>query len=125
LEIVHVNYGCAGDSIFPLSQGCEAAQLSGFTKVANTVTLTIGFSANCCPKFGTAASVEGNAITIAVVDSLYGCKCICGFENDFIFDWPAADSLFITFDARPIVDSDYCISALDTVIVLTEGEPIH
>jgi hypothetical protein len=112
----HTNLGCStrGDSVVD----CDGrAILNGFDYRGDTLTLDIHFEANCCPGLTEDVSFTGGTLDIAVVDTLYGCRCICPYDDEFTFICTGSGDLRITFVSRA-EPSEYCISALDTVITL-------
>jgi hypothetical protein len=113
----HDNAGCSGtrDSS---RYGCMGtAFLKGVEVEGDTLTLDIHFEANCCPEFYENVSFRDGRLELVVVDSAYGCRCICPFENQFSFLFGGHGDLEIDFLSTALPDS-LCVSAFDTVVTL-------
>jgi hypothetical protein len=114
--VAHTNYGCTasrGGSMDCLG----SAALHNVEALSDTVVLWIAFEANCCPEFTASAVYDAGVLDIAVVDTLYGCRCICPYENAFRFFRDGAGEVRVRFESRATV-GDACISGLDTTITL-------
>lgn len=116
----HTNYGCTGE--IEKSNDCPYdAYLNGFQTSGDTLTLDIHFTANCCPGFIEEFSFDNDSMSIELIDTLYGCDCICPFDNQFSFHCVGSGDLFFHF--RSITRNDWgswCLCDLDTVITLPE-----
>ncbi len=92
----HLNHGCGGrgDSTRQKQSGCS---LTAATLHEDTLELSIHFGANCCPAFVESTEITRRAIFITLADTLYGCRCMCEYDNDFLFLWPHRGRLAIHF----------------------------
>ncbi|MEN8006414.1 MAG: hypothetical protein ABFS42_05330 [Candidatus Krumholzibacteriota bacterium] len=115
--IEHINKGCAGDTRSTV-ETIGDAYLQGYSFAEDTLTLDIHFEANCCPEFVEITEVLMDRISIEVGDTLYGCRCICPYDNQFRFVWDHAGEVEIDFKSTggsgPAV-----ISAFDTLLVVS------
>ena len=109
------DYGCTASRA--LTECLEGASLSNVEAVGDTMVLWIRFEANCCPEFTEQVTYDAGVLTIAVVDTLYGCRCICPFENAFRFHCEGKGDLRILFESRA-GQSGSCLSGLDTTITM-------
>jgi hypothetical protein len=118
--LAHVDRGCAFDSggVFDCVRG---ASLTGVEAAGDTLVLWIRFEANCCPGFTESAAYAAGDLTIAVVDTLHGCRCLCSFENPFRFLCAGTGPVRLRFQNREAPDAEYCLSGLDTTFVVPPG----
>ena len=114
--IEHIVHGCAGEEEPPRSIDI-AAFVKGYTLTDGFLTLTIGFTANCCPGFRESVMITGNHVQIDLADTLAECRCTCDFENDFTFACSGFDELNIRFQATDTPAQSF-VSQLDTLLVL-------
>jgi hypothetical protein len=112
----HVNHGCSGSSR-DISYAWDEAYLNGYEFDGTTLTLDIHFTGNCCPGFVEEASFEDDHIHIAVLDTLYGCRCHCPYDNEFLFLCDEGGDLEISFQSIK-ADVGLCISSFDTLITV-------
>lgn len=96
----------------------EGATLTRMEALGDTVVFWIRFEANCCPAFTENVSYHGGELSIAVVDTVYGCRCICPFENAFRFLPGGSGPLHLLFESRVAHGGDDCLSGLDTTVVI-------
>jgi hypothetical protein len=113
LDITHLVFECVGDPVpYPLPRPV----VTGVAYEDGRVGLSIRFAANCCPGFATTGSEEGNLVEISVVDTLAACRCMCMFEDAFVFDWPSPGRLGISF--RFYSPNPAYVGRLDTTLTL-------
>jgi hypothetical protein len=111
------DYGCTA-SRGGVVECPEGATLTRVEALGDTVVLWIRFEANCCPEFTEHATYDAGVLTIDVVDTLYGCRCICPFENEFRFLLEGSGDLRVLFASRAGSSGDACLSGLDTTITM-------
>jgi hypothetical protein len=111
------DFGCAANRGGSLECD-EGATLTRIEAVGDTVVLWIHFEANCCPEFTEDISYKAGELSIAVVDTLYACRCICPFENSFHFLRKGSGELHVLFESRAMRGGDVCVSGLDTTVVV-------
>lgn len=109
------DYGCTASRV--LTECLEGASLTNVEAVGDTVVLWIRFEANCCPEFTEIVDYDAGVLDIAVVDTLYGCRCICPFENAFRFVYEGSGEMRVRFESRA-GQSGSCLSGLDTTITM-------
>jgi hypothetical protein len=112
----HTDYGCVA-SRGGIEECLEGASLKNVEAVGDTMVLWIRFEANCCPEFTESVDYDAGVLSIAVVDTLYACRCICPFENAFRFHCEGGGDLRILFESRA-GQSGSCLSGLDTTITM-------
>lgn len=113
----HTNKGCSASRDSSKYDCFGAAFLNSLEVAGDTLTLDIHFEANCCPGFNEDVSFDNSTVEIVVVDTLYGCRCICPFDNEFSFLFTGSGDLQIDFRSAALPDS-FCVSSFDTVITL-------
>lgn len=115
----HVNHGCMGrgDSARQADSGCF---LTAATLHEDTLALSIHFGANCCPAFVESTEVSRQAIFITLADTLYGCRCMCEYDNGFLFLWPRRGHLAIHFRTS-VPPSHGGACGFDTLISLDDS----
>ncbi len=112
-----VDYGCVANRGGSLD--CvEGATLTRIEADADTVTFWIRFEANCCPEFTEQTLYHGGVLSISVVDTVFGCRCVCPFENPFRFVRQGTGRVRVLFESRAEKNDDLCLSGLDTLVVL-------
>ncbi len=112
----HTDYGCTA-SRGGIEECLEGAGIKNVEAIGDTVVLWIRFEANCCPEFTEVVTYDAGVLTIDVVDTLYGCRCICPFENAFRFLCRDVGTLRVLFESRA-GQSGSCLSGLDTTITV-------
>jgi hypothetical protein len=112
----HTDYGCVA-SRGGIEECLEGASLKNVQAIGDTLVLWIRFEANCCPEFTEQVTYDAGVLTIAVVDTLYGCRCICPFENSFRFVGEGIGEIRVLFESRA-GQSGSCLSGLDTTITV-------
>jgi hypothetical protein len=114
---LHFNdYGCSNNEGIFRSAG-DSAYLKKFHYHNDTLTLTFHFNANCCPAFIDSIAISGNSVDIALTDTLSGCRCICPFDDDFMFYFRGQGKLNIQFMTKDRTSQKY-VSLVDTVIFI-------
>lgn len=105
------NYGCGG-ILRPARSQYNDPYLDRHVIEDDRLTLTIVYSANCCPAFVDSVRILDRTVGIQISDTLRGCRCVCGYENDFEFEYSGSGRLRILFGwlTQPF--------SLDTTIVL-------
>jgi len=113
----HLDHGCArqGESTFDCF---GEAYLVGLDAPSDTVTLLVRFLANCCPEFTESVRYDEGFLSIDVVDTLYNCRCICPYENEFQFVCEGSGQVRIEFQSRTDRGEGYCVSYLDTTVTV-------
>lgn len=109
------DYGCVASRGGSL-ECLEGATVTRVEALGDTVVLWIHFEANCCPEFTEDVSYDSGELAIAVVDTLYACRCICPFENSFRFLREGGGTVRVLFESRATRGGDFCISGLDTTL---------
>jgi hypothetical protein len=112
-----IDHGCAGTRGASFDCAGEAT-LVGIEAHSDTITLRIRFEANCCPGFAESTQYNDGHLVIEVVDTLYACRCICSFENDFRFVCEGSGRIDLEFRSRTDKGTGYCVSGLDTTLSL-------
>ena len=86
------HHGCSG---LPAKSedGSACAFLKASAYDGSNLALTVHFVANCCPGFVSAVTVTDRLVEIALADTIAGCRCICSYEDDFVFTCPATGDL--------------------------------
>lgn len=111
----YTNSGCIQSKFTGTRQNC--AYLTNYTYINDTLKLKIHFEANCCPGFKDSIVISHNILSITLNDTLYGCKCMCPFENEFAFLYRDKNDVTIRFISTAVPHSTF-ICAMDTTIIL-------
>jgi len=119
--IAHIDRGCVPGTE-AATPSLAGAYLTAFSVDGDTLSLDVHFQANCCPGFVEDVAFEPSLISIDVGDTLYGCRCICDYDNTFRLRWPDPGPVGIHFASRRY-GSPSAICSFDTLIVLPGGEP--
>ncbi len=96
------------------------AYLKSYYYNQDTLKLTIHFWANCCPAFSDSVLISEQRIDIFLRDTLRGCRCICPYDNDFIFLYRQKGALRILFYVANS-DNSFTTAVVDTVIYLSSN----
>ena len=113
----HTDLGCVASRGGSLD--CfEGATLTQIEAQGDTLVFWIRFEANCCPEFTETVSYDAGDLHIAVVDSLYACRCICPFENPFRFLRDGSGEVHLLFESLATRGGDICVSGLDTTVTV-------
>jgi hypothetical protein len=110
----HVNDGCSNLETGAIGSGC-VSHLNGYEIEGDTLVLDIHFVANCCPRFSEDISFDNSRVDIVVIDTRYGCDCICPFDNEFSFEFTGSGELHIDFLSAASPDS-HIVCVFDTLI---------
>ena len=113
----HVDHGCTRQGE-PTFDCFGEAHLVGLEAASDTVTLVVSFLANCCPEFTETVQYDDGHLGIDVVDTLYDCRCICTYQNEFQFACEGSGQVRIEFMSRTDRGDGYCVSALDTTVTV-------
>jgi len=116
----HSDKGCASTRDSSKVECDGDAYLTGYEILGDTLVLDIHFQANCCPEFYENVSFQNGMLELVVVDSLYGCRCVCPYENEFSFLFGGHGDLQIDFMSTAAQIGPYCVSGFDTVITVPE-----
>lgn len=110
-----IDYGCSGQTILPKSNS-RCAYLENFTVANDTLKLIIMYEGNCCPGFTDSIKVLNGGVEIIKKDSLYDCRCICNYENEYSFLFEGSGKFSLSFITYSTEGNYYC--SLDTAIII-------
>ena len=116
--LVHqLDYGCQGhqDSV---AFRTGSAWLNGYEFDGDTLTLDIHFEANCCPAFVESALLYEHAIAIEAADTLFGCRCMCDYDNEFLVPWSTPGQVAVSFKSTAPEHDPALICSFDTLLTL-------
>ncbi len=112
-----INRNCQGNERGLDKSLSDDFYLKEYTVYKDTLILRFRYPANCCPAFVDSAAVADGTIIIALSDTLNGCRCMCDYENDFVFLYKHKGDLHVIFKWWHI-NSDEFITQVDTFILI-------
>jgi hypothetical protein len=92
------DHGCRGHDLGKADS--SAPYLLKHQTASGILTLTVHYSANCCPAFTDSVSIHENTVDITFDDTLRACKCVCEYDNDFAFTYSGSDWVRVRFGGR-------------------------
>ncbi len=114
-----IDYGCLKEeNVLSKADMDTRIYLRDYWTSADTLTLQIHYTANCCPGFVVDIDVKENVVEIAIADTLRSCLCFCEYNNDFSFLYDEKGVLRVLFKWWDITHTLLTME-MDTTIIVT------
>ncbi len=106
------HHACVNGGDGKAADSSACAYLKDSSWDGSQLKLTIHFTGNCCADFVDDVTVTDRLVEISLVDTAEPCRCICPYEDDFVFACPAPGDLRVKFQ----LTDEAC--AFDTTITV-------